>query len=74
MERKKKIQVRDLLLIYGKDIERAKQLLREGNTQKDVFEKTKTMIAVNNINFDVYEHEMMVIMGLSGSGKSSLLK
>lgn len=74
MERKKKIQVRDLLLIYGKDIERAKQLLREGNTQKDVFEKTKTMIAVNNISFDVYEHEMMVIMGLSGSGKSSLLK
>lgn len=74
MERKKKIQVRDLLLIYGKDIERAKQLLREGNTQKDVFEKTKTMIAVNNINFNVYEHEMMVIMGLSGSGKSSLLK
>ncbi len=74
MDKKRKIQVKDLLLIYGKNIEKAQQLLDQGVTQNTVFEKTKSMAAVNNISFDVYEHEMMVIMGLSGSGKSSLLK
>lgn len=74
MERKKKIEVKELLLIYGKDVEKARKLLAEGGNQKDIFEQTKSTVAVSDINFDVYEHEMMVIMGLSGSGKSSLLK
>lgn len=74
MERKKKIQVKDLLLIYGKNIEEAQKFLKEEKSQKEIFEQTKSTVAVNNISFDVDEHEMMVIMGLSGSGKSSLLK
>lgn len=74
MNRKKKIQVNDLLLIYGKDVEKAKQLLDKGAKQKSIFEKTNSMVAVNKVSFDVYEHELMVVMGLSGSGKSSLVK
>lgn len=74
MERVKKIQVNDLLLIYGKDAKKAQQLISEGKTQKEIFEQTKSSVAICGVDFEVYEHEMLVIMGLSGSGKSSLLK
>lgn len=70
----KKIEVKNLVLIYGKDIPAARKMLDDGCTQEEILRETKAVAAVRNISFDVREHDLMVIMGLSGSGKSSLLK
>lgn len=40
----------------------------------EIFDKTGQTLALSNINFDVYEGELLVIMGLSGSGKSTLIR
>lgn len=71
---KKKIQVKNLVLIYGGNTIAASQMIEENCPQEEILKKTKAMAAVRNVSFDVYEHEMLVIMGLSGSGKSSLIK
>lgn len=69
-----KVSVKDLTLVFGKKPERALKMLDEGKTIKEVREKTGLAVGVNNISLDIEEGEMFVIVGLSGSGKSSLIR
>lgn len=70
----KKIVVQNLTMIYGKNIKQALELYTKGENAEEIYKKAQSVVAVKNVSFDVYEHELLVIMGLSGSGKSSLLK
>ena len=70
----KKIEIKDLVLIFGKNKEQALKLLDEGMTIEEIREKTECAVGVNNVSLDVMEGEMFVIVGLSGSGKSSLIR
>lgn len=72
--RKVKIKVKDLTLIFGKNKEQALEMLNKGHSKTEIFEKTKCTIGVNKANFEVYEGEIFVVMGLSGSGKSTLIR
>ena len=76
MERKRpvKIKVEDLILIFGKNKERALQMLKSGVSKKEILKATRCTVGVNRANFEIYEGEFFVIMGLSGSGKSTLLR
>ena len=49
-------------------------MLRKGKTKQEILKETGCTIAVNNANFTIRQGEIFVIMGLSGSGKSSLLR
>lgn len=69
-----KIKVEDLILIFGKNKEKALRLLKEGKSKKEILETTQCTVGVNRANFEIYEGEFFVIMGLSGSGKSTLLR
>ena len=69
-----KVQVDDLILIYGKNKEKALQLLKAGKSKKEILEATQCTVGVNRTSFEIYEGEFFVIMGLSGSGKSTLLR
>lgn len=69
-----KIQVQDLILIFGKNKHKALQLLKEGKSKKEILEQTHCTVGVNRASFEIYEGEFFVIMGLSGSGKSTLLR
>ncbi|PKM56241.1 MAG: proline/glycine betaine ABC transporter ATP-binding protein [Firmicutes bacterium HGW-Firmicutes-5] len=71
---KKKIEIKDLTLIFGDKKEEALKMLENGVTIQEIREKTGTAVGVNNINIDIEEGEMFVIVGLSGSGKSSLIR
>jgi len=72
--RKVKIKVKDLTLIFGKNKDQALEMLNKGYSKTEIFEKTKCTIGVNKANFEVYEGEIFVVMGLSGSGKSTLIR
>lgn len=69
-----KIEIKDLYLVFGHDKQKALKMLRKGKTKQEILKETGCTIAVNNVNFTIRQGEIFVIMGLSGSGKSSLLR
>ena len=73
-KRNVKIRVRNLSKVFGNRPKQALELRNNGLKRPEVFEKTGQTLALSNINFDVYEGELLVIMGLSGSGKSTLIR
>lgn len=68
------IEVKDLSLIFGSNKRQAMRMLNKGRDKEYIKEKTNCIIAVNKVNLAIKEGEIFVIMGLSGSGKSSLLR
>lgn len=72
--RKTKIKVENLTLIFGKRKQEALALLEKGMSKDSILKKTKCTIGVNKANFEIKEGEIFVIMGLSGSGKSTLIR
>ena len=70
----KKIIVENLYKIFGPQPEKAMRLLKEGQTKETIFEKTGMTVGVNNANFTINQGEIFVIMGLSGSGKSTIVR
>lgn len=69
-----KIQVRGLSKVFGKHPKKALELRDQGLKRPEILEKTGQTLGLSNIDFDVYEGELLVIMGLSGSGKSTLIR
>ena len=71
---KNKVEIRNLYLIFGSEKNKAFRMLKKGKSKNEILKETGCTIAVNNASLSVREGEIFVIMGLSGSGKSSLLK
>lgn len=69
-----KVEINNLVKIFGKRIPDALDLIREGESKKEILEKTGATIGVNQASFKVEQGEVFVIMGLSGSGKSTLVR
>lgn len=70
------IEVNDLQLVFGKGkkLEAAKKLLKDGASNEEIRKKTTCAVGVRNVDFNVKKGELFVIVGLSGSGKSSLIR
>lgn len=71
---KTKIKVENLIKIFGNKPGSALKRLKEGQSKSQILKDTGQTVGVNGVSFEVYEGEMFVIMGLSGSGKSSLIR
>lgn len=69
-----KIKVENLIKIFGNKPQVALKRLKNGEDKDKIFKETGQTVGVNNVSFSVKEGEMFVIMGLSGSGKSSLIR
>jgi glycine betaine/proline transport system ATP-binding protein len=61
-------------VIFGKNAGEALALMDNGEGRDAILEKTGSLVAVHDANVFVNEGEILVLMGLSGSGKSSLLR
>ncbi|HKJ28939.1 MAG TPA: glycine betaine/L-proline ABC transporter ATP-binding protein ProV, partial [Desulfuromonadales bacterium] len=64
----------NLFKIFGPHPKKALGMLEQGLAKEEIFEKTETTIGVQNASFEIYTGEIFVIMGLSGSGKSTMVR
>lgn len=71
---KDKIVVTNLIKIFGPHPQKALTMLREGSRKDDILRETGYTVGINNVSFSIKEGEMFVVMGLSGSGKSTILR
>jgi glycine betaine/proline transport system ATP-binding protein len=69
-----KIVIENLFKIFGPQPQKAMQLLREGLNKEEIHDKTGMTVGVDNANFTIGQGEIFVIMGLSGSGKSTMVR
>jgi glycine betaine/proline transport system ATP-binding protein len=69
-----KITIENLYKIFGPQPEVAMKLLRDGLNKEAIHEKTGMTVGVDNASFTIGQGEIFVIMGLSGSGKSTIVR
>lgn len=69
-----KIKVENLTKVFGRNPKAILKKLQKGMSKEEILEKTGHTVGVNDVSFEVNEGEIFVIMGLSGSGKSSLIR
>ena len=74
LDRPVKISIRNVFKVFGERPERALDLLRAGRTKREIHASTGCSVGVDDASFDIRAGEIFVIMGLSGSGKSTMLR
>lgn len=68
------LTIKNLDVVFGQSLEKSLALLDEGKTRQEIQEATGDVVGVHNASLTVEKGEICVLMGLSGSGKSSLLR
>ncbi|MCE0493596.1 choline ABC transporter ATP-binding protein [Vibrio salinus] len=68
------ISIENLDVVFGDNPTSALNLLDNGKSRQEIIDEAGLVVGVNNVSLDVKEGEICVLMGLSGSGKSSLLR
>ena len=68
------IEVEGLYKVFGSDPQRVFPLLEKGMDKSEILDKTGCTIGINNASFSIERGEMFVVMGLSGSGKSTVIR
>lgn len=68
------IEIENVNVVFGKHPRRALPLIEQGMERAAIREQTDLVVGVQNASLNVKKGEICVLMGLSGSGKSSLLR
>ncbi|MEZ9891872.1 choline ABC transporter ATP-binding protein [Vibrio lentus] len=68
------ITIKNLDVVFGDKPKQALELLDQGKTRQEIIDEIGQVVGVDNVSLTVEEGEICVLMGLSGSGKSSLLR
>ena len=68
------LRVDDLYKIFGPRPESVLERARAGQRRSDIQADTGHVVAVSGVTFAVEAGEFFVIMGLSGSGKSTIIR
>ena len=71
---KNAVEFNNIYVIFGNRQKETLKLLSSGKTRDEIASLTNDIIGVADVSFDVPKGEICVLMGLSGSGKSSLLR
>ncbi|MTI94573.1 MAG: glycine betaine/L-proline ABC transporter ATP-binding protein [Firmicutes bacterium] len=69
-----KLAVKNLYKIFGPNPQRGLDLLKKGLGKEEILKKTGLTVGINDASFEVEQGEVFVIMGLSGSGKSTMVR
>lgn len=68
------LEVKHLSKLFGKKQKAALEMIKAGKSKSAIFKKTGVTVGVYDASFEVQEGEIFVIMGLLGSGKSTLVR
>ena len=68
------ISIQNVDVVFGPNTRQSLALLDQGQTRQEIIVSTGDTVGVHKANIDIQEGEICVLMGLSGSGKSSLLR
>lgn len=68
------IQIENLYKVFGKNPASVMPLVHEGRSKDDILAETGHTLGLKNINLTINKGEIFVIMGLSGSGKSTMIR
>jgi len=68
------ISIENVEVIFGNHTNKSLALLDAGKTRQEIISATGDTVGVHGANIEIEEGEICVLMGLSGSGKSSLLR
>ncbi|MGE8059525.1 quaternary amine ABC transporter ATP-binding protein [Pseudomonas sp. NPDC089547] len=68
------LSVKHIYKVFGPDPKTAMDMLRQGANKDEIFKKTGHVVGVFDATFSVKRGEIFVIMGLSGSGKSTMVR
>ncbi len=68
------IEVKNLYKIFGPNPKRAIPLVEKNVSKADILKKTGCTVAINRATFTIESRETFVVMGLSGSGKSTFIR
>ena len=71
---RKKIELKNVTKIFGHSVDKALEMLGKGVSHKEVMKKTRCAVGAHNVSLDIPEGKTFVIMGLSGSGKSTIIR
>jgi glycine betaine/proline transport system ATP-binding protein len=69
-----KIAAHGVYKIYGDDPDAAVKELQDGASKQEILERSGQVVAVQDATFHVVQGEIFVVMGLSGSGKSTIIR
>lgn len=69
-----KIVVKDLVKIFGAYPQKVLTMLQDGKSKDAILKETGFTVGINKVSFSIQQGEMFVVMGLSGSGKSTVLR
>lgn len=67
-------EAKNVVKIYGKNKAEASKMMKKGFDKDEVFKKTGATVALWDVSFKVKKKEIFVIIGLSGSGKSTVIR
>ncbi|PPC77069.1 ABC transporter ATP-binding protein [Pokkaliibacter plantistimulans] len=68
------VEIRDLDVIFGKNKAETLKLMDQGLSRSEIRKRNGDVVGVKGATISVESGEICVLMGLSGSGKSSLLR
>ena len=68
------IRIEHLTRIYGPNKSEAARLMEAGLSKNEVFKQTGATVALWDVSLKIRRGEVFVIIGLSGSGKSTIVR
>jgi glycine betaine/proline transport system ATP-binding protein len=68
------LRAEHLYKLYGANKAAAREMLVRGKEKDEIFQKTGVTVAVSDVSFEVERGKIFVLIGLSGSGKSTVVR
>jgi glycine betaine/proline transport system ATP-binding protein len=68
------LSVRGLSKFFGINRATARKMLKAGASKGEILKKTGVTVAVDDVSFDVERGKIFALIGLSGSGKSTVVR
>lgn len=68
------LELKQISKLFGPHTDQGLKLLKEGWSKEKLAKEKHITVGVNQVSFDIKQGEIFVIMGLSGSGKSTMVR